>query len=359
MTKAKTICLFNSSTTWGGGEKWIQETGINLSGNKYNVIVCTNNTSKLHDNLKKSSLQLIPVRIFNLSLIDPVKIYYLYRIFKKYQVDIIVLGLSQDLKAAGLAAKLAGVRKIIYRRGLANPLKNSFLHRFYFKHIVSKVIANSEEVKRSLLLKNSSLIKALDIYVIYNGINLDAISDKADSNLKSSPIIIGYVGRLVEGKGLNYLIELADYLKKNQYDFVIKIVGIGKMRHQLENYAKELKVEDSIVFVEFLCDTCHFYKEIDIFVFPSESEGCSNALLEAMSHAKPIVAFNISSMPEMVDDGVSGFLVPGKDVQQMAEKVILLINNVTLRNNMGKQARLKIAEKFDFNKNLHLLEELF
>ena len=359
MNKALTICLFNSNTIWGGGEKWILETSLKLSGSKYNVIVCTNNKSKLNENLKKTSLQLIPVRIFNLSLIDPFKIFYLYQIFKKFEVDTIVLGLSQDLKAAGLAAKLAGVRQIIYRRGLANPLKNSLLNRFYFKHIVSKVIANSEEVKRSLLVKNSSLIKALDIYVIYNGANLEIISDKVDRNLKSSPIIIGYVGRLVEGKGLNYLIELAVHLKNNQYDFVIKIVGIGKMRHQLQNYAKELNVEDSILFLEFLHDTSNFYKEIDIFVFPSESEGCSNALLEAMAHVKPIVAFNISSMPEMVDDGISGFLVPDKDVQLMAEKVILLINNAALRNSMGEQARRKIAEKFDFNKNLHLLEELF
>ena len=359
MNKASTICLFNSNTIWGGGEKWILETSLKLSGSKYNVIVCTNNTSELNENLKKSSLLLIPVRIFNLSLIDPFKILYLYQVFKKYEVDTLVLGLSQDLKAAGLAAKLAGVRQIIYRRGLATPLKNSFLHRFYFKYIVTKVIANSEEVKRNLLIRNNSLINASDIYVIYNGINLNDISGKDDINLKNPLIVIGYVGRLVEGKGLNYLIELAVYLKDYQYDFAIKIVGIGKMRNQLEDYAKELKVEDSIIFVEFLHDTCHFYKEIDIFVFPSESEGCSNALLEAMAHAKPIVAFNISSMPEMVVDGISGFLVPGKDVQRMAEKVILLIKSVELRNDMGKEARLKIADKFDFDKNHRLLEELF
>lgn len=358
MYKSATICLFNSSTTWGGGEKWIQETGIILSNNNYEIVVCSNSFSELYQNLKKARLKIIPVRIVNLTYLNPLKILYLYRIFRKYHVDIIVLGLSQDLKAAGLAAKLAGVRQIIYRRGLANPIKNNLINRFYFKHVITKVIANSEEVKRSLLVRNNFLINSADIHIIYNGINITDSLTK-DKKLNGSPVIIGNVGRLIEGKGQKYLIELAALLKEHKFDFLIKIVGIGKMRHQLEDYAKKLKVDDLIIFEEFLNDTSNFYSEIDIFVFPSSSEGCSNALLEAMAAARPVIAYNISSMPEMIDDGITGFLVPFKDVKSMAEKVILLINDVPLRKEMGEQARFKIADKFDFNKNLKLLEELF
>lgn len=358
MNKSASICLFNSSTTWGGGEKWIQETGITLSENKYEIVVCANSTSELFNNINKTRLKNIPVKIHNLSYLNPLKILYLYRTFKKCEIDIIVLGLSQDLKAAGLAAKLAGVKQIIYRRGLANPIKKNRVNRFYFKHIVTKVIANSEEVKRSLLAKNNFSINPSDIHVIYNGINL-ADTTKISGKINGSPVIIGNVGRLIEGKGQKHLIELAAYLKEYQYDFLIKIVGIGKMRHQLEEYAKKLKVEKSIVFVEFLSDTSSFYKEIDIFVFPSESEGCSNAILEAMAAARPVVAYNISSMPEMIADGVTGFMVPYKDVKSMAEKVKLLIDSVTLRNEMGQQAKLLISTKFNFSKNLSLLEELF
>lgn len=358
MNKSGTICLFNSNTTWGGGEKWIQETGITLSANNYTIAVCANSFSDLYNNLTNSRLQVIPVSLVNLSYLNPLKILSLYRIFKKLQVDTIVLGLSQDLKAAGLAAKLAGVRQIIYRRGLANPIKNNLINRFYFRHIVTKVIANSEEVKRSLLVRNSFLINSSDIHIIYNGINIADTLTK-DKKLNGSPVIIGNVGRLIEGKGQKHLIELAANLKEHKFDFLIKIVGIGKMRHQLEEYAKKLKVDNLIIFEEFLNDTSNFYNEIDIFVFPSSSEGCSNALLEAMAAAKPVIAYNISSMPEMIDDGITGFLVPFKNVKSMAEKVILLINNVPLRIEMGEQAKLKIAVKFDFNKNLKLLEELF
>jgi glycosyltransferase involved in cell wall biosynthesis len=358
MNKTGTICLFNSNTTWGGGEKWIQETGITLSDNKYYIVVCTNSISELYNNLTNTSLKILPVKIVNLSYLNPLKIFSLYRIFRKLRVDIIVLGLSQDLKAAGLAAKLAGVRQIIYRRGLANPIKNNLVNQFYFRRIVTKVIANSEEVKRSLLVRNSFLIDSADVHVIYNGINLADVTNH-NRKINGSPVIIGNVGRLIEGKGQKYLIDLAANLKEHQYNFLIKIVGIGKMRHQLEDYAKKLKVDDSIIFVEFLNDTRDFYQEIDIFVFPSGSEGCSNAILEAMAYEKPVVAFNISSMPEMIDDGLTGFLVPYKDVKAMTEKVALLINNASRRREMGEQARLKISTKFDFTKNLKLLEELF
>jgi glycosyltransferase involved in cell wall biosynthesis len=358
MNKSDTICLFNSSTSWGGGEKWIQETGITLSENQYNIVVCANSLSELFNNLKNTKLRIVPVKIINLSYLNPLKLLLLYRIFRKCNVDIIVLGLSQDLKAAGLAAKLAGVRQIIYRRGLAIPIKNNIVNRFYFKRIVTKVIANSEEVKQSLLVNNSFRISPSDIHVIYNGISLKDIYVN-NKQVNGAPVIIGNVGRLIEGKGQKHLIELAACLKEYQINFVIKIVGIGKMRHQLEEYAKKLKVESSIVFVEFLSDTSDFYREIDIFVFPSGSEGCSNALLEAMAAARPVVAFNISSMPEMIDDGVTGFLVPYKDIKSMSEKVSLLINSAALRNEMGQQARHRITTKFDFNKNLSLLEELF
>lgn len=359
MNKSGTICLFNSNTSWGGGEKWILETAISLSDKKYDIIVCANKGSKLHQNLKKSGSKLMHVSIYNLSFIDPFKLYYLYRVFKKHKVDTVILGLSQDLKAAGLAARLAGVRNIIYRRGLANPLNNSLLYQLYFKKIVSRVIANSEEVKRSLLVKNGSLINKSDISVIFNGILLptENVTDfKADMN--GSPVVIGNVGRLIEVKGHKYLIEMAALLKKGNINFVVKIVGIGKMRLYLENYAKKLDVESSVIFVDFLHETSNFYKEIDIFVFPSASEGSSNAILEAMAHAKPVVAFDISSMPEMVDDGKTGCLVPFRDVQSLSDKVTFLSTNASLRKRMGENARQKITEKFDFNKNLQLLENL-
>ena len=359
MNTAKNICLFNSSIPWGGGEKWYQEIGIRLSEKNYGFIVCSHKSSELYERLKKTGIKVIPVCIHNLSFINPLKIIRLYRILKKYKIDIIILGLSQDLKAAGLAAKLAGVRQIVYRRGLDKPIKNTFINRFYFKNIISKVIANSEAVKRSLLARNDSLIKLSDIHVIYNGINFVNGYCKNNTNLSTSHIVIGNVGRLVEEKGQKYLIELAASLKQLPIDFVIRIVGAGKMRLQLETYAKRLKVGSSVVFMEYQYDTSDFYEDIDIFLFPSKSEGSSNALLEAMAHGKPVVAFNISSMPEIVDDGITGFLVPFGDIKSMAEKVSLLINNEGLRKEMGEQARKKISSKFDFEKNLRLLEDLF
>ncbi len=359
MNKIKNICLFNSSVTWGGGEKWYLEIGISLSENNYKIIACTNKPSRLYERLKETTIPVIRVRIYNLSFIDPVKIFFLYRIFRKNHIDTLILGLSQDLKAAGLAAKIAGVRQIIYRRGLAKPIKNNIINRFYFRNIVSKVITNSEEVKRSLLVRNHSLMKMSDIHVIYNGIDFSNVNYRDGKHVLGKRIVIGNVGRLIEEKGQKYLIDLAVQLKNLQSDFVIRIAGIGKLRHQLDNYAKKLKVEHSIVFLEFLHDTSNFYEEIDIFVFPSISEGFSNALLEAMAHGKPVVAFNISSMPEMVDDGVTGYLTPFGDITALADKVMLLINNPDLRKDMGENAKNKISSKFDFYKNLQLLEELF
>jgi glycosyltransferase involved in cell wall biosynthesis len=357
----KHICLFNSCRTWGGGEKWHYEIALKLRDKGYNVFVCTNKPSELFDRFQHDNINTLQLRIGNLTFLNPFKVFRLYSLFKKYQIQTIILGLSSDVKCAGLAAKLAGVNEIIYRRGLASPIKNTWLNQILFKKVVTKVITNSNEVKKRFIESIPSIAETSKIHIIYNGIDLNkyiAQNGKNGFHKLNQKIVIGNSGRLIEEKGQKYLIELANNLRLFTSDFTIQVAGKGKLKSSLEAYAKKMKVEDVIKFLDFVEDTNEFYKGIDIFVFPSISEGFSNAILEAMIYGKPVVAFNVSSMPEIIENGVTGYLVEFDNMNDLTQKVKLLMDNPEIRFEMGKAAKQKIATQFDLNKNIFQLESI-
>jgi glycosyltransferase involved in cell wall biosynthesis len=357
----KNICLFNSCKTWGGGEKWHFEIALKLKDKGYDVFMCTNKPSELYDRIKIEKINALQIRIGNLSFLNPIKLFRLYGLFKKLGIKTIILGLSSDVKCAGLAAKFAGVNEIIYRRGLASPIKNTWLNQVLFKKVITKVITNSNEVKRRFIESMPSIAETSKIHIIYNGIDLNkylTLNGKNGFHKLNQKIVIGNSGRLIEEKGQKYLIELANNLRSFTDNFTIQVAGKGKLKTSLETYAKKMKVEGVIKFLDFVEDTNEFYKGIDIFVFPSVSEGFSNAILEAMIYGKPVVAFNISSMPEIVDHGITGYLVEYDNIQELTEKVKRLMDNPEIRYEMGKAAKQKIALQFDLNKNLYQLESI-
>ena len=79
----------------------------------------------------------------------------IYTLLKKYAIHSIILNLPSDLKVGGIAAKLAGVKQIIYRRGTALAVRNTFLNRFLFRYIISRIIANSVEIQRRMQVAES------------------------------------------------------------------------------------------------------------------------------------------------------------------------------------------------------------
>ena len=119
------ICLFNSNKAWGGGEKWYLSTALMLQKRKYNVHLLAEKKCELFMRAQKSGIPVTGVKVSNLSFLNPVKIISLAYLLKQLRAEVIILNLSSDVKLAGIAARLAGVKKIIYRRGLPVPVNDS------------------------------------------------------------------------------------------------------------------------------------------------------------------------------------------------------------------------------------------
>jgi glycosyltransferase involved in cell wall biosynthesis len=264
-------------------------------------------------------------------------------------VGTVFLNLSADLKTAGLAARLAQVPRIIYRRGLANPVKDTLLNRFFYRRIITRLIVNSRATRETVLQNNPNLIPLDKIQIIYNGIDLehfDGLPLKPASYGNRSEVIIGNSGRLVRQKGQHFLIELARRLKKSGIPFKILIAGSGEREGELKQLAADSGVSDVVQFIGFVDDMKSFLHSIDIFVLTSLWEGFGYVIAEAMASRKPVVAFRISSNPELIDHGRSGFLVRTGDVDALCNKVSRLIHSSDLCRQMGEAGRAIVEERF-------------
>jgi len=355
------ICFFNSLTTWGGGEKWHYDVSTRLGTSGYKVFVMAGKNSELFTRMKQTPIPTRQVSVSNLSFLNLFKILEIRKILVREKVGTLIINLSSDLKVAGLAARLARVGNVIYRRGSAIPIRNTILNRFIFRYLVTDIIANSEETKRTILQNNPRLFDVNKIRIIYNGIDLEELERtraKLIYQKEDGEIILGNAARLTEEKGHIYLLELARLLKKKNIKFKMLIAGSGRLQNRLQKIARAYKIDKDVKFLGFVKNIKSFNRSIDIFLLTSLWEGFGYVIVEAMAEEKPVIAFDISSSAEIIDEGQNGYLVEKGNVEVLAEKVNMLAKNEKLRKTFGKNGRQKVEKVFTLSKSIKQVEEL-
>lgn len=355
-TKNKTICFFNSTKAWGGGEKWHLDISKILSEKGFDVILCISNKAEWKNRIEKAGVLHQTFSISNLSFINPFKIFKIKNFLVKKNIRTVIINSSSDIKVVGLAAKWAGIKNIVYRRGSAIAIKNSFVNRFFFKNIITNILVNSEKTKKTINQNNSKLFPTDKIKVIYNGIDIAKFNSSKINKIytpKDNEIIIGNIGRIEYQKAQHKLIELASKLKLKNIKFKIIIGGDGSLLHKLKEYAIELNVEKNIIFYGFVNDTKSFLESIDVFVLTSKWEGFGYVMTEAMICKKPVIAFNISSNPEIINDSETGYLIKPFDIDILAQKIEELYHNKQLIHSLGNNGYKRAISLFSIEKTIH------
>jgi len=354
----KTICFFNSNKAWGGGEKWHFNTAREFQRRGYKTILVTNINSELRAKGTAERLNVYFFGINNLTFLNPIKLFVLFLFFKLKKIDTVILNLPADLKSAGIAAKLAGVTNIIYRRGMPHPLRNTLLNRLLFQKVLTKIVINSQEIGRSLSEGNEAWFPKDKMVLVYNGLDLQMpiSQEKKLFQKKSNELVIGNAGRLTSQKGQKYLIEMAQVLKAQGISFQILIAGDGELKTELQNLINQKNLSQEITLLGHVSDIPAFMNSLDVFVFPSLFEGSANTLIETIYCGVPVIAFDISSNSEIIQHGINGFLAKPFDAAEMANYVLQIKNSPQLREEFAKNSQIIVSEKFDNQKNLKILE---
>lgn len=346
----KNVCFFNSLPFWGGGEKLHLEYAWAFKKRGFKVCIMAYQNGPLWQAAQKSETKVIPVEVGSLSFLNPLALTKTAKIFADLKIDTVIFSTSQDAKFAGIAAKKAGITRIVYLRGLAVAIKNSLINRYLFKNIVTHLVANSQATAQQATKYLKNAISTEKLGIVYHGIEIppQKISRKlAEIEQTQKGIVLGNAGRLTKQKGQHYLLEVASTLKKMNVNFSLYIAGTGELKHDLEQEIKRQNLGAHVHLLGFVGDMPAFMNSLDIFLMSSSWEGFGYVLAEAMLQKKPIVGFDISSNPEIVLNNQTGFLVPYPDIQAFTQKTLSLINNPEMRQQMGKRGFESVCTNFE------------
>jgi glycosyltransferase involved in cell wall biosynthesis len=291
----------------------------------------------------------------------------LYRLMKQKNIHIVRTHRYRANLYGRLAAWLSGVPITIISLH-DNYNKDMRLERRIANKILSKVtdkmIAVSESIKKDIIQYDG--IDSSKILVIPNGIDTEKFKPEGnfadiseELSFKRSDIVVGFVGRIVPAKGLEYLIDAFSYIKKGFTNSWLLIVGEGGIMGELRERTKKNNVQDSVIFAGKRRDIADVLSRTDIFVMPSIAEGLPNALLEAMAMGKPIVATMIGGIPEVIKNGFNGLLVPPRDPAALATAIKELIGNGQLSVRMGQAARDLVVNKYSIRETAQKWESLY
>lgn len=231
----------------------------------------------------------------------------------------------------------------------------------------AKFVIAISEYNRSAILVHCGAEHSDKVHVVHCGVDTNAFKPLDAPRSDQQPLRIVCTGTLHEVKGQTYLIEACAELKRRGVNFECHLVGDGPDKDALQAQVETLGLTDRFTFHGNVPRSAVIAAlvQADVVVQPSvpssdgRREGIPVALMEAMACGAPVVASDLSGIPELVENHVSGILLPPRDTAKLADTLELLGRDRALRANLGRAGRQRILDQFDLVKNAETLSMLF
>jgi glycosyltransferase involved in cell wall biosynthesis len=228
------------------------------------------------------------------------------------------------------------------------------------------VFAVSDEVRRSIRYPVPlSLLRMPPVETLYHGVEpalLEGVGTpngvREEFGIPPDAPVVGTVANLKPHKGLQHLLKAAVLIRRELPAARFLVVGEGGAKKDLEALASKLGLEDTVTFAGFREDAVRVASAFDVFAMSSLHEGLSIALVEAMALGKAVVVTRVGGLPEVVQDGKDGILVPPSNPVALAARIIDVLRDPALRERMGLAAR-KRAKRFDVRESVRRTEDAY
>ena len=287
------------------------------------------------------------------------------RALRRGRIDVVHGYQWRPALVGALAGRLAGVPlRLASKRSLTGEDRQAERAWRHIARQVDTVIVNAEALRvegeqRGMRCRWTLLQNGVDT----EHFRLDPPDPAARAALGLDPQrpVVGTIGRLEDRKGHDQLLRAAGTMLAggNGRRPQIVIVGDGPLREKLQAQAHSLGVADSVRFVGTVADVRPSLAAMDVFVLPSHAEGMSNALMEAMAAARPVVATAVGGNTEVVVDGKTGVLIPPADPAAIADAIAALLRDPDRAAGLGAAAREFVTRRFGARARVAELEQLY
>lgn len=310
------------------------------------------------------ALRDVTIRMINFNKFKAASYVRLTRFLRSDAIEIIHCYPFVSNLAGPLLAKIGGVKRVITSVHSETVIRN--IPGRELSYGLSDTIVTVSEYLRSFLEKNNIVKENGKTRVINNGIDTDFFSpgkarrmDKKAMGLSETDFIVMTTAKLTREKGHEHLLRAIKRLGGAASNVKFLFAGSGPLERELKSLARELGVEERVIFLGYRDDIRELLSLCDIFVLPSVSEGQGIALLEAMAMKKPVITTYAGGIPEVVRDGENGVVVKPADPNALSRALLDLLNDRPLIARMGEEGRRSVEKNFGARAKAKELENLY
>lgn len=342
------ILHINTEQSWRGGERQTIFLLEGLMKQGIEAHLACQPGSPLAERAQLSEAQVWPVPMRGEA--DAAAGFALRRLIKRHRYDLIHSHTSHAHTLAFWASIGLRIVRLVTRRVEYSIFRNSFfgLNRIKYRRMADAYIAISERI-RHVLIEDG--IPERMIRVIHSGVVTDPVCDGATELMTEfgvsaeNPVLVS-VAHLSPEKGHEILLKAMKLVLDRMPSARLMIVGEGERRDSLEALAKESGLQNEVIFTGFRIDVSNFYDLADVFVSSSKAEGLGSSILDALAAGVPVVATAVGGIPEFIEDGQTGLLVPAAEPQALAQGVIDQLENPERARTMAARGKEVIKRRF-------------
>lgn len=348
----------------GGQEFRVLHEARGMGHRGHTVVLTVQPGSKLHDYAMKWGLCIEPVTMRKHRYLSLVRDFG--KIIRTYGFDLINTHGSIDSWTASMAGRLSKHKPLIIRtRHKSTPISNNFRHRFLYGTLPHAIVTTGQTVRQEMIERNG--IEESRIVSIPTGVDLGLYHPtepnevlKREFGANHGTQIVGTIAFFRDYKGLDYFLQAAKLILTRVPKIRFLLVGSGPEEPQLIRNIADLQLSDHVRLTGFRNDIPHILALMDVFVLSSVgAEGIPQSLTQALVMERGVVATAIGGIPEVVQDGMTGYLVPPRDSEQLAERICTLLSDQALGKRMGAAGRRLVTEQYSLETMLDRTEEFY
>ncbi len=356
------ILHIESSMELGGQEFRVLNEARGMQERGHTVILAADPRSQIAARAKLEGVTVEPILMKQFRSVRVIR--HLLQTIEKYGIEVINSHGSLDGWTGAIAGRLSREHPLVIRtRHKSTPVRKNLRHWIYYKKLSHAIITTGNEIKQTLIHQFN--LEENRVCSIPTGVDLKRFQPlqpdeklKHELGVESGNHIVGTVAFLRGYKGLNYFLEAARKISNTMPNVRFLIIGSGGEADNLTLKIQELGLTKKVILTGFREDIPQILALMNVFVLPStEAEGIPQAITQALAMERAVVATSVGGIPEVIQDGKTGFLVERKDHLELANKICTLLDNSHLQQSFGLAGRKVVLERFGHETMLDRTEE--